>query len=52
VAGNNFEGMSLGSWIAREIVFQLGGSIQVDSQLGQGARFTVALPIAVGEEPG
>jgi signal transduction histidine kinase len=45
VAGKSIEGMGLGLWIAREIVAQFGGSIGVESQLGQGARFTVALPL-------
>lgn len=39
-----FAGIGLGLWIAREIVTRLGGSIRVESQLGQGARFTVELP--------
>jgi signal transduction histidine kinase len=40
-----FSGMGLGLWITREIVTRLGGSIRVDSRLGEGARFTVELPL-------
>jgi signal transduction histidine kinase len=39
------EGMGLGLWITREIVAQLGGTIGVESRLGEGARFTVELPL-------
>ena len=45
VTDTGFSGMGLGLWISREIVTRLGGSIRVDSQLGEGARFTVELPI-------
>ncbi len=45
VASSAVEGIGLGLWITREIVRRLGGSIRVESQLGQGARFTVELPI-------
>ena len=44
-ASSAAEGIGLGLWITREIVRRLGGSIRVESQLGQGARFTVELPI-------
>ncbi len=45
VASGGFAGMGLGLWIVREIVLRLGGSIRVESQLGEGARFTVELPV-------
>jgi signal transduction histidine kinase len=32
-------------WIVRQIVESLGGDIRVQSQPGQGATFTVELPI-------
>jgi signal transduction histidine kinase len=41
----DFGGMGLGLWIAREIVTRHGGSIRVASELGRGARFTVELPL-------
>ncbi len=39
-------GVGLGLTIAREIVLAHGGTIEVSSQLGEGARFTVNLPLA------
>jgi PAS domain S-box-containing protein len=44
VSERNFAGLGLGLWITRQIVEALGGTITVDSALGQGARFTVELP--------
>jgi signal transduction histidine kinase len=43
--GEGFGGMGLGLWITREIVARLGGTIRVESALGEGARFTVELPL-------
>lgn len=40
----NYGGLGLGLYITRTIVEALGGTIRVDSQLGQGACFTVELP--------
>ncbi|MGZ3440573.1 MAG: ATP-binding protein [Polyangia bacterium] len=37
-------GLGLGLWIARQAVESHGGTIAVDSELGQGATFTVELP--------
>ncbi len=37
-------GLGLGLWLAREIAEAHGGTVSVESQLGEGARFVVELP--------
>lgn len=44
VSSRNYGGFGLGLWITQEIVSALGGHIEVDSELGRGARFQVTLP--------
>ncbi len=44
-ASRNIGGLGLGLWIVREIVEAHGGTITVDSGVGEGAVFTVTLPI-------
>lgn len=43
-AAGRAEGLGLGLWITREIVRAHGGSIELDSDVGRGARFVVRLP--------
>jgi nitrogen-specific signal transduction histidine kinase len=40
--------MGLGLAIAGHIAAQHGGSIEVESHVGKGSRFTVSLPVADG----
>jgi signal transduction histidine kinase len=41
----NMAGLGLGLWIVSRVVEGHGGSVSVSSQLGQGATFTVHLPL-------
>ncbi len=41
-----YEGTGIGLAVTREAVDQMGGSIEVDTQKGEGSRFTVRLPQA------
>ncbi|MGI5863474.1 MAG: ATP-binding protein [Myxococcales bacterium] len=39
-----YPGAGLGLWIARALVERMGGTIEVESAVGEGSRFTVLLP--------
>jgi len=45
VPSANFGGLGLGLYIAKQIVDQHHGDIQVESELEKGAKFTVTLPV-------
>ncbi len=45
-AGPGFGGVGLGLWIVRETVHAMGGTVRVESELGEGAKFVVELPVA------
>lgn len=45
--GKNIEGTGLGMPIVKMIVSHMGGSISIDSKLGEGSKFTVLLPLEV-----
>jgi signal transduction histidine kinase len=40
-----YGGLGLGLWISRRIVEQMGGKIEVESEVGAGTTFTVDLPL-------
>jgi signal transduction histidine kinase len=44
VSKKDFSGLGLGLWISRQIVSLHGGTIQLESEAGKGAAFTVKLP--------
>ena len=48
VSDRNYGGMGLGLWISAQIVQQMGGKIDVASKPGEGATFTVEVPLARG----
>lgn len=45
VAKRMIQGNGLGLTIVRQLVTKMGGTIEVDSRLGEGATFTVKLPV-------
>ncbi len=51
VPSSHYSGLGLGLWIARQIVEAHGGTIDVESELGHGATFTVTLPVKAGGAP-
>ena len=44
------KGVGLGLWVTHNIVEKMGGSISVKSRVGQGATFTIQVPISIPEK--
>ncbi len=51
ISEENYGGFGLGLWISREVVQAHGGRISVESAPGQGATFTVELPLDPSNPP-
>ena len=49
VSGARYGGFGLGLWITRQLVDAMGGAISVESQPGQGATFSIVLPLRGAE---
>ncbi|NOK09443.1 sensor histidine kinase [Corallococcus exercitus] len=47
VSGRNYGGLGLGLYITRTLLQAMGGTVRVESRLGQGSVFTVELPLQV-----
>jgi signal transduction histidine kinase len=47
VSAHHYGGFGVGLWLVRRIVEAHGGTIRVDSTTGEGATFTVELPLAL-----
>ncbi len=46
VSARHYGGLGLGLYIVRQVVEAMGGTIELDSRVGEGARFVVRLPLA------
>ena len=47
---SNYEGAGLGMSIVKQLIEKMGGSITVQSRLGEGSRFTVVLPFEIDRQ--
>jgi signal transduction histidine kinase len=52
VARREQGGFGIGLWLAQQLTVAMGGSIAVESTLGEGATFTVTLPLGRAEQEG
>jgi signal transduction histidine kinase len=52
VARREHGGFGIGLWLAHQLTVAMGGAIAVESTLGEGATFTVTLPLGRAEQEG
>lgn len=45
-------GFGIGLWLANQLVMAMGGSITIESAIGEGSTFTVMLPLNDAQQPG
>lgn len=50
-ARTNYQGTGLGMTITKRLVDKMGGSIQIESELDRGSKFTVILPLEKADPP-
>ncbi len=50
-ARTNYRGSGLGMTITKKLVDKMGGTIQIESEPGQGSIFTVVLPLEISDPP-
>lgn len=50
-ARTHYQGTGLGMTIAKNLVDKMGGTIQIESELGEGSIFTVILPMEIADSP-
>lgn len=50
-ARTNYQGTGLGMTITKNLVDKMGGTIQIESELGKGSVFTVILPMEIAAPP-
>jgi len=50
-ARTNYRGSGLGMTITKKLVDKMGGTIQIESEPGQGSVFTVVLPLEISDPP-
>jgi signal transduction histidine kinase len=45
VSAKHYGGLGVGLWLSRQLVEAMGGTVKLESTLGEGSTFTVRLPL-------